>query len=135
MGRLPGFLEHRARIYGRLWEGLSGIAELELIDSRGDDRLHASHYCLSAMLREPLHERREALIDALKAKGVGTSVYYPKSLPDTAYYARKYGYAHGSCPNATRISERSIAFPVGPHVSESDVGRIVETVKETITDV
>ena len=135
MGRLPGFLEHRARIYGLLWEGLSEIDELEPVDSRGDERLAASHYCLSAVLREPLHERREELIDALKAKGVGTSVYYPKSLPDTAYYARRYGYEHGSCPNATRISERSIAFPVGPHVSEADARRIIETVKETISDV
>lgn len=135
LGRLPGFLEHRARIYGQLWEGMSEIEQLELIDSRGDDRLRASHYCLSAVLREPLHERREELIDALKERGVGTSVYYPKSLPDTAYYGRKYGNSHGSCPSATRISERSIAFPVGPHVSESDVRRIIDTVKETIHDV
>lgn len=133
--RLPGFLEHRARIYGRLWEGLSDVDALELIDSRGDDRLRASHYCLSAVLREPLHERREEIIDRLKAGGVGTSVYYPKSLPDTAYYARRYDHRHGSCPNATRISERSIAFPVGPHVTEADADRIVETVKETLSDV
>ena len=135
MERLPGFLEHRARIYGLLWDGLSQIDELQLVDSRGDERLRASHYCLSAVLREPLHERREQLIDALKARGVGTSVYYPKSLPDTAYYARRYGFAHGSCPNATAISERSIAFPVAPHISEDDAHRIVDIVKETITSV
>jgi dTDP-4-amino-4,6-dideoxygalactose transaminase len=135
MTRLPGFLEQRARNYAQLWDGLSAIDELELIDSRGDDRLRASHYCLSAVLREPLHERREQVIEALKARGVGTSVYYPKSLPDTTYYARKYGYRHGSCPQATRISERSIAFPVAPHVNESDVERIVDAVKEVLADV
>lgn len=135
LDRLPGFLEHRARIYGLLWDGLAGSQELDMVDSRGDDRLKPSYYCLSAVLREPLHERREELIEALSAQGVGTSVYYPKSLPDTAYYARKYGHAHGSCPNATRISERSIAFPVGPHVSEVDAERIIETVKEAIGSV
>jgi perosamine synthetase len=133
--RLPGFIAHRARIYDALWHGLSEVEELELVDSRGDDRLRTSHYCLSAVLRDDLAPRREAIIDALRARGVGTSVYYPKSLPDTAHYARRYGFAPGSCPDATRISTRSIAFPVGPHVSDVDAHRIVETVKETIADV
>ena len=63
---------------------------------------------------------------------MGTSVYYPKAIPDTAYYRGKYGFHHGSCPAATRISEDSIAFPVAPHISEGDVERIVETVKENV---
>lgn len=133
--RLPEFLEARARNYAALEAGLAGVEGLAVIESGGDDRLRASHYCLSAVLEEPLHERREEIIDELKARGVGTSVYYPRSLPDTAYYARKYGYAHASCPNATRISERSIAFPVGPHVADEDVERIVETVQEVVANV
>ena len=62
-------------------------------------------------------------------------MYYPLSLPDTAYYAARYGHAPGSCPHATRISSRSIAFPVGPHVSPADAAWIVESVKEVLTDV
>jgi dTDP-4-amino-4,6-dideoxygalactose transaminase len=131
MGRLPGFLEHRAALYARLWEGLSEIDELELIDSRGDGRLRASHYCLSAVLRGG---DREAVIDGLKARGIGTSVYYPLALPDTTYYAERYGYPKGSCPNATRISSASIAFPVGPHVALEEADRIVSSVKEVLAD-
>jgi dTDP-4-amino-4,6-dideoxygalactose transaminase len=129
--RLPGFLEHRAELYARLWAGLGAIEQLELIDSRGDERLRASHYCLSAVLREG---EREAVIDALKARGVGTSVYYPRSLPDTTYYARRYGHPPGSCPQATRISTSSIAFPVAPHVALEDAAWIVESVKEALAD-
>ena len=44
----------------------------------------------------------------------------------------EYGYAPGSCPVATRISTRSIAFPVGPHVTEADVQHIVDTVKDAL---
>jgi perosamine synthetase len=132
LGRLPGFLDHRAALYARLWEGLREIDELELIDSRGDDRLRASHYCLSAVLRDG---DREAVIDGLKARGIGTSVYYPLALPDTTYYAERYGYTKGSCPNATRISSASIAFPVAPHVALEDADRIVSSVKEVLADV
>jgi dTDP-4-amino-4,6-dideoxygalactose transaminase len=130
--RLPGFLEHRARTYRALAAGLGEVDGLTVLESDSRDRLEASHYCLVAVLDSELAPQREAIIERLKAEGVGTSVYYPKAIPDTAYYRGKYGFSHGSCPAATRISEDSIAFPVGPHVTEGDVERIVETVKENV---
>jgi perosamine synthetase len=134
MRRLPAFLEHRERIYDALHAALSEVDGLAPLDSGHDGQLRASHYCLVALLEPPLDVRREELIERLKADGVGTSVYYPKSIPDTAYYRDKYGYEPGSCPVATRISTTSVAFPVGPHVAESDVERIARTVKEAIAE-
>ena len=124
-------------IYDALWRGpVARSTELRAgrLARRRRACARATTACV-AVLRDDARRAREAIIDALKARGVGTSVYYPKSLPDTRYYARRYGYAPGRCPNATRISTRSIAFPVGPHVSDDDAQRIVETVKETIADV
>ena len=134
LDRLPGFLEHREHIYGLLEAGMEGIDGLELVRSGHDGRRRSAFYCLAAVLSDDRQAaRREELIDELKRGGVGTSVYYPKSLPDTAYYAGKYGYAPGSCPAATRISTRSIAFPVGPHVTEADVDQILFTLSQTLT--
>jgi perosamine synthetase len=135
MAKLPGFLEARERNYDLLAEGLGQVEELELLDSGHDGELRASHYCLVGVLREPLADRREEIIEALKAEGIGTSVYYPKSLPDTKYYSEKYGYAPGSCPVATRISTESIAFPCAPHITESDIERIVDGVKRVLAGV
>jgi dTDP-4-amino-4,6-dideoxygalactose transaminase len=131
--RLSQFLEHRERIYGVLEAGLEGIPGLECVRSGHDGALHSSFYCLAAVLTDDEQAaRREQLIDELKRGGVGTSVYYPKSLPDTAYYAEKYGYAPGTCPNATRISTRSIALPVAPHVTEADAEQIINTLSEVL---
>ena len=131
--RLPQFLEHRERMYTLLEAGLEGVPGLEPVRSGHHGSLHSSFYCLAAVLTDDEHAaRREHLIDQLKRAGVGTSVYYPKSLPDTAYYAGKYGYAPGSCPNATRISTRSIAFPVAPHVTEADADQIIDTLSEVL---
>lgn len=132
LGRLPQFLHHRRRTYRALAAGLGEIGGLRLLESDDDGELTASHYCLVAVLEGALAPERTAIIERLKEAGVGTSVYYPKSLPDTAYYAARYGLQPGSCPHATRISEDSIAFPVAPHVSEEDVDRIVSTVKEIL---
>lgn len=134
MKRLPDFLAHRERVYDQLHAALAEVEGIMPLDSGHHDHLRASHYCLAAMLEPPLDARREELIERLKVNGIGTSVYYPKSLPDTAYYRDKYGYEFGSCPVATRISTTSIAFPVGPHVEESDVERIAKTVKEAIAE-
>ena len=130
--RLPGFLEHRRRTYSLLAAGLTGVEGLRLLQSDDDGPLKASHYCLVGVLEDGLAAEREAIIERLKAAGVGTSVYYPKALPDTAYYRARYDLEHASCPTATRISENSIAFPVAPHVLESDVDRIISTVKELL---
>ena len=135
MSRLPDFLEQRERNYDALHAGLSEVPELRLLDSGHDGPIRASHYCLVAVLRPPLDARREALIEALKARGIGTSVYYPKSLPDTTYYRERYGYAAGSCPVATNISTCSIAYPVAPHVSAADVERIVASTRDAIAEV
>jgi perosamine synthetase len=131
--RLPRFLEHRERIYGLLETGLEGVPGLESVRSGHDGNLRSSFYCLAAVLtHDEQAARREQLIDELKRAGVGTSVYYPKSLPDTAYYAGKYGYAPASCPYATRISTRSIAFPVAPHVTEAGADQIIDTLREVL---
>ena len=61
----------------------------------------------------------------MKERGVGTSVYYPHPLPRAAYYQKKYGTSAASVPAATEISDCSVALPVGPHLSEADVDRVI----------
>jgi len=135
MKRLPEFLAARKRNYGALAAGLAEIEQLEVIDSDSSGDAEASHYCLVALLAEPLAERREQLIEALKAREVGSSVYYPKPLPDTAYYRETYGYTPSSFPVAAQISYGSIALPVGPHVSEEDIERMINGIKQAIEEV
>jgi perosamine synthetase len=135
MKRLPAFLAKREHNFELLAEGLSGVDQLRVLESGHDGDRRSSHYCLVAVLDEPLQERREEIIDALKAEGVGTSVYYPKPLPDTRFYSETYGYELGSCPVAATISYGSIAFPVGPHVEDADVETIVGTVKRVLSEV
>ena len=105
-----------------------------MLEAGHDGDRRSSHYCLSALLDEPIAARREEIIAALKERGVGTSVYYPKSLPDTQYYRATYGYPERSCPVATQISTCSIALPVGPHVEEGDVETMIDAVRNVVEE-
>ncbi len=71
----------------------------------------------------PLDERREELIEALKAEGVGTSVYYPKPLPDTRYYRETYGYARRVLPGGGAHQLRLDRVPGRAPLEEGDVER------------
>lgn len=132
--KLPDFLQRREQNFTLLREGLGRIAELELLDTGGDARAQSSHYCLTALLPADLVPKREEIIEGLKQRGLGVSIYYPKPLPSTTYYREKYGYRDGQFPAAERISWSSIALPVGPHVAEDDVEHIVDVVEAVLKD-
>jgi perosamine synthetase len=123
--RIDAILASRAGNFARLKARLQTLPGLSVIDSTSPDRVNA-RYCLTVVIEEGGSAERNALVAKLNAKGVGTSVYYPHPVPRLAYYREKYGYDSGLLPNATRISDQSIALPIGPHLSLDDVDYIAD---------
>lgn len=132
--RIPDFLQKRHQNYKTLSNSLREIAELEQLQSSHGD-YQSSYYCLSVLLNEQLIPRRFELVNALKQRGVGTSVYYPQAVPHFSYYKTKYGYKDDSYPVAAWISGSSIALPVGPHLDEEDMTYIAASLKDAIYEV
>ncbi len=132
--RIDGFLKKREENYRVLEKGLQEIEEIDLLQSTNED-FQSSYYCLSAILKESILEKRFEIVSILKENGVGTSVYYPKPVPHLTYYKEKYGYKDESFPNAALISYSSIALPVGPHLDIDDMEYIVKIMKKTILEV
>jgi dTDP-4-amino-4,6-dideoxygalactose transaminase len=133
--RLPGFLAARRANYDRLTAGLRRLKGITLLDS-STARLQSSYYCHSILLEPPLVPKRPELIAALKAAGIGTSIYYPCPVPHMTYYRQKYGYdATSTFPVAARISHHSIALPVGPHLKPDDVDYVAAQVAAALAGV
>jgi len=132
--RMNGFLKKREENYKKLATGLKEIDEVSLFKSTHGD-FKSSYYCLSVILKENLADNRFELVNALKQRGVGTSVYYPKPVPHMTYYKEKYGHGLDSYPVASMISYRSIALPVGPHLDTEDMKYIINKIKEAIMEV
>jgi dTDP-4-amino-4,6-dideoxygalactose transaminase len=129
--RLPGFLERREANYMALAEGLRGIEEIELLET-SHDGVRSSYYCLSVILKETVNKSRPDIMADLKERGIGTSIYYPRAVPLMSYYRDKYGYSEGAFPEAEKISNRSIALPVGPHLDGKDMQQIISGLKEIL---
>ena len=129
--RLDSFLERREKNYYHLEGQLKQIDEISLFESTHGD-FQSSYYCLSVILKDDLADKRFEIVNHLKNGGIGTSVYYPKAIPEFRYYQDKYGYSLNSFPNASKISNQSIALPVGPHLGLVDMETIASCLKEAI---
>ena len=94
-----------------------------------------SYYCLSILLTTKFAAKRLQFIEALKTKGVGTSVYYPKPVPLLSDHRNKYGHLPEEFPAALQVSESSVAFPVGPHLNGEDMVYIADSIKSSIREI
>ena len=117
--RAPAMLAHRRRTFEAIAAVARTIEGLAVVDAN-DARAASSHYCLTLATDPPAMDRRNELVRALNASGIGTSVHYPQPVPRMAYYQGKYGYDRGQYAGAERISDTTLALPVAPHVDEAD---------------
>jgi dTDP-4-amino-4,6-dideoxygalactose transaminase len=130
LSRIEENLARRRANFSTLKSTLERLPSVRVLDSE-DPHVMNSHYCLSAILEGSLGARRNQIVSMLNAAGVGTSIYYPKPVPRMTYYRRKYGHDELSFPLAEKLSNCSIALPVGPHLSREDVEYVSDVLETT----
>lgn len=133
--KLPGFLTARKANFEALEKGLAGQKGLTVLPQPTGRRLESCHYCLSVLLDETLVAKRPDIMAALSARNIGSSVYYPQPVPRMTYYREKYGYDAARYPNAARISDGTIALPVGPHLGIEHMNHIASNMREIVEEI
>ncbi|MBX7207075.1 MAG: DegT/DnrJ/EryC1/StrS family aminotransferase [Verrucomicrobiaceae bacterium] len=128
--RLDSFLTARKANYDTIAAGLRDVPGIALLQSTHGDFV-SSYYCQSIVLEGALAAKRFEFVEALNKAGIGTSIYYPRPVPEFGYYRQKYGCSDGRFPGAARIAHQSIALPVGPHLQPGDAEYIAAAVRET----
>ena len=131
--KLPNFLKVRKKNFLLFEKKLENIANIKIIKNTIKEN-ESSNYCLSLILLNKLRNRRNDIIDKLKKNGIGTSVYYPRAIPEMKYYKKKYNINIKKFKNASIISNYSISFPVGPHIKNDDIKYIIKKFKKIINE-
>jgi perosamine synthetase len=129
--RVSGFLQRRASNASALREAIGDIAEVKPLAAGGGDFEHAN-YCMVIVLDEAIADKRFDIISGMRELGVGTSVYYPGPVPHLKYFREKYDLGRIAFPNAARISNKSIALSVSPHLDEEDMRYVGTTLKKVL---
>jgi dTDP-4-amino-4,6-dideoxygalactose transaminase len=131
--RMPRFLEVRKKNSQTLRQALTCIPGIRMFDENAPGR-EPSFYCLSVMLSDELAPKRPQIVSQLKDRGIGTSVYYPRPVPHLSYYRELCGHCDETFPVARRISDHTIALPVGPHLNEIHMAYIAEQLKISLEE-
>jgi dTDP-4-amino-4,6-dideoxygalactose transaminase len=73
-------------------------------------------------------ERRDALQEHLKAREIGTAIYYPIPLHLQQCFAF-LGYKPGAFPESERASKEVLSLPVYPELSQAQQDEVIEAVR------
>ena len=75
---------------------------------------------------------REAFADALKAQGVPTAIYYPKSMHQQTAY-KHYPSAEGGLPISEKLSTDVISLPMHPYLDQAAQDRVIKAVRDALS--
>ena len=82
----------------------------------------ASHSWHQFSVRVANREKFRAHMEQME---VQTGIHYPYALPDLPFHRKKYG----SFPEARRAAREVVSLPVGEHLTDNDVSRVVGAVE------
>ncbi|MBC7930338.1 MAG: DegT/DnrJ/EryC1/StrS family aminotransferase [Rubrivivax sp.] len=113
----------RAETYTRLLLD-AGLGEVVTPPFVRPDARHIFH---QYVIRVP-GARRDALIEHLKANGVGTKIYYPVPLHMQECF-RYFGHREGEFPESERAARETLALPIFPELTFEQQTYVVETIR------
>ncbi|MEK6802021.1 MAG: DegT/DnrJ/EryC1/StrS family aminotransferase [Nitrospirota bacterium] len=126
------FWKTRERYAALYAEGFRDLPEILPVATQ-DEVQHAWHLYVIRLDMDRLRIGRAEFIDRLQQKQIGCSVHFiPLHLHP--YYQRTWGYRPGDFPVATHAFERMVSLPLYSKMSETDVCRTIEAVRDLILE-
>jgi dTDP-4-amino-4,6-dideoxygalactose transaminase len=122
------------QIADRYHQAFQELNELGLpveVDGR-EGTTHSWHLYVIRLSLERLHIDRNKFIDELRRRGIGTSVHFIP-LHIHPYYRETYGYQPDDFPVAYKTYQRIISLPIYARMTDEDVERVIETVRDVVT--
>jgi perosamine synthetase len=127
----------------RFWKRREGYATLyregfrdlpEIVCPQASSHVqHAWHLYVIQLELDRLRINRNEFIHRLQQAGIGCSVHFiPLHLHP--YYSEAFGYRPIDFPVATRTFQRILSLPLYSKMTETDVARVIEIVRNLVKE-
>jgi perosamine synthetase len=126
--RLDEMLAARARVADLYREGLADVEGLGLPcpDAGGNVR-----GWFVFVVQVPTGADRDEVVRGLRERGVHSKPYLP-AIHLMTFYRERYGHREGEFPVCEDVAARSLALPFFPALSDSQVERVCETLRDVL---
>ena len=131
--RLDGFIAERTRLAGRYDAEFSGVTGLILPTRVPYPSRHAWHLYTPLLDVDRLTISRDRFLDELKRRNIGTGLHYT-AAHEFSYYAGRFGWKAQDFPEAHFVSERILALPLFPGLSDADQDDAIDAVLEVLEE-
>ena len=130
LARLDEFDARRTALSNRYHAGLADVPEVRPLGLPAYPMTHAWHLFI-VRLEDGARIGRDALMAALKERGIGTGLHF-RAVHLQKYYREAFAVPPGRLPNTEWNSERCCSLPLFPDMRLSDVDRVVDAIRTLV---
>jgi perosamine synthetase len=128
--RLPGFLQDRRKNAEYLSEKLGVFGKL-VMPKEPAGRKHA-WYLFTPRLRGANAGKRNKLVEKLRSKNIGCTVYYESPVHMLPYYRDLQSTRRSALPETERACRQVFSLPVHPLLKQAELQYVTDSVKRAI---
>ena len=129
LAKLPKFAARRRALSAAYVQALAPLAPVVRIADQPAWSAPVLHLMVALIDFEAAGKTRREVVDALKARGVGTQVHYIP-VHRQPYYRGLYGDLH--LPGAEAWYARCLSLPLYPGMDDGDVAKVATALKEVL---
>lgn len=111
------------------------LSDYFYIIKNDDIKKFCNYYSLNIVLKKSYSKYRLYILNELKKKSIGFSIYYPGPVPLLNYYKKKYKIKKTSYPNSFYLSNSTISFPIAPHIDKNQIKYIINNLQKILSKI
>ena len=128
--RVGVYWKRRQNIWRRYNEAFADLPVVVPADPDAEAK-HSYHLYTLLVSSERTGISRDDFVAAMTAENVGVGVHY-LSVPEHAYYQRKFGWNPLQYPRAMEIGRSTVSLPLSPKLSDEDVEAVIAGVRKVL---
>lgn len=131
LARLELNWTRRERVWQTYQDELSELP-IQLPSPPEVDTRHAYHLYTVLVDEKIAGVSRDGFLELMTSNNLGVGVHY-LCIAEHPYYQQKFDWRPEAYPNAMKIGRQTVSLPLSAKLSENDMSRVVETVKNIFT--